>query len=181
MRRHSWIEFGDGAAYGVRQGFRRRGCAQCDVHIFPGVLRQRLKRLKACIRIAQAARETNIIHHAYDFSPFPIFGVRAAYTFANRAFVGPEASRRPGGTIAFRSSETSPSRYGRAMEVMKRRDFIRFAALATGLAAWPRPSLSAIDAPGLKEGEVFSPDGLRDYARTLSKSAYQAPDASLPT
>ena len=63
---------------------------------------------------------------------------------------------------------------------MKRRDFIRLAALASGLAAWPRSAFAAIDVPGLKEGEVFSADALRDYARNLAKSAYQAPDPTLP-
>jgi len=63
---------------------------------------------------------------------------------------------------------------------MNRRDFLRLATIAAGALAGPGHALAAIDAPGLKEGEVFSRDKLLEYAKALAKSAYVAPDSTLP-
>jgi periplasmic glucans biosynthesis protein len=64
---------------------------------------------------------------------------------------------------------------------MNRRDFLTFATIVAGALAAPHRAMAAIDAPGLKEGEVFSRDKLLEYAKNLAKSAYQPPDATLPS
>lgn len=69
----------------------------------------------------------------------------------------------------------------RVKKTMNRRDFLKFASIAAGVLAAPQGARAAIDAPGLKEGEVFSRDKLLDYARNLAKAPYQAPDATLPS
>jgi periplasmic glucans biosynthesis protein len=64
---------------------------------------------------------------------------------------------------------------------MNRRDFLTFATIAASALAVPGRAMAAIDAPGLKEGEVFSRDKLLEYAKNLAKAAYVAPDATLPS
>src|ERR1700742_4119318 len=63
---------------------------------------------------------------------------------------------------------------------MNRRDFLTLATIAAGALAVPGRGLAAIDAPGLKQGEVFSRDKLLEYAKNLAKNAYVPPDSTLP-
>src|ERR1700743_1366356 len=63
---------------------------------------------------------------------------------------------------------------------MNRRHFLRLATIAAGALAVPGQAMAAIDAPGLKEGEVFSRDKRLEYAKNLAKNAYVAPDSNLP-
>lgn len=63
---------------------------------------------------------------------------------------------------------------------MNRRDLLKLAASGCLTLAAPPPALPAIEASGLKPGDLFSHDALITYARALAGQPYQAPDTALP-